>query len=420
MSPNETELRAGLRHEAQRVDTIGDFASAAMALEHRRGRRRGVAIAATAFVAAAAVAVPMGLSHGRGRAPAPPVPGSTSQREPTGSATGSPTGDGSQHPQPSATSTSPAAAGPGVFALDDTIRVGDEVIHLERGTQVENLAVLSNGGFVLQSHLVVDGSSSEMELLSPAGRVVKRLGVSGSFAVSPDGTRVIAQDGRTMRLTVLAPDGSVLASRATDRYPAAVVGDFVYLQGDSAAKSLEWNYVTGRTRTLPGHVAAVSADRTRAALQWTEAAADPMGDFCWSVIDLTDPGFRSVIERCGSKGNPNLFQPTAFSGDGSYLVGSNYVDGGYWFSAAVVRVSDGAMVLGGSQADGTLVAGWTWRLDDDDTLLVSRNPSAPKTEANSLQRCTLDLSCTVLGAPLPLTGMPVGSAHYVVPRDVPR
>lgn len=418
MSPNETDLRAGLRDAAQRVDAVGDFAAAAIGLERRRVRRRGMTVAAAAFVAVAAVAVPLGLSHGRGATPVQPLPASTGQHQPTGSTNGD-----SQSPEPTSTNGAPTAASPaspGVYAFDDTIRVGDKVIHLEKGTRVENLAVLSNGGFVLQSHLTVGASASEIELLSPSGRLVKRLGVSGLYAVSPDGRRVVVQDGQSSTVNVFAPDGSIVAGRTGGRMVAAIVGDYVYLQGDSATTSLEWNYLTGRTRTLPGHVVAVSADRTRAALQWMAPSADAMEDFCWAVIDLTTPDFRSIIERCGSTGNPNLFQPTAFSSDGSYLVGSNYVDGGYWFSAAVVRVSDGAMVLGGSLERGGLIAGWTWRLDDDDTLLISRNPSAPKSEQNSLQRCTLDLTCTELGPPLPLTGLPVGSAHYVVPKDIPR
>ncbi len=396
MSPNETDLRARLHDEAERVDAVGDFASAAIALERRRGHRRAAAIVATAFVAVAAVAVPLGVAHQRGSAPPPSVPASS--------------------PNPSPTATRPL-----VYALDDTIRVGDKVIRLPKWTGVENLAVLSNGGFLLQSHLTVGASTSEMTLLSPGGKVVRQLGSSGFYAVSPDGTRVVAQDGQTMKVVVVSPDGTVLASRPNGGEAVAIVGDHVYLRSSQGTTSVEWNYVTGQTRTLRGSVAAVSADGTRAALQWIADSADGVGSFCWAVADLTDPRFRTLIEQCGSKGNPNQFEPLAFSGDGSYLVGMNNLDTGNengWLSAAVVRVSDGAMVLGGKGA--RMVAGWTWRLDDDRTLLISRDPSPPKTTQNTLQRCTLELSCSELGPRLPLLDPSTGAPRYVVPRTVPR
>jgi hypothetical protein len=422
MSPNETDLRAGLRREADRVDAVGDFATAAIALERRRGRRRQVTAVAAGVVAALAVAVPIAISAGRGTSPVRPVPASATSSEPTPTSGPTPTSE----PAPTSAPTSepgppptvPSVDASTIFALDDTIRVGDKVFHLEKGTQVENLSVLANGGFVLQSHLTSGASQSELELLSPQGHLVKPLGVSGSYAVSADGTRVAAQDGQSMKVTVVAPDGSGLGTRTDDRTPVAVVGDYVYLGGDSTTKSVEWNYVTGQTRTLPGHVVAVAADRSRAALQWMEASADPMGDFCWAVIDLTRADFRTLIERCGKKGNPELFQPTAFSSDAAYLVGSNYVDGGFWFSAAVVRVSDGAMVLGG--AGDRVVAGWTWRFDDDG-LVISRNTSAPKSEENTLQRCSLDLNCTQVAPPL-MVAVRGGTVdpRYVVPRSIPQ
>lgn len=414
MSPNETDLRAGLRHEAERVDAVGDFATAAIALERRRGRRRGAAIAATAFVAAAALAVPLGLSSLRGTAPVTPAPARTSQQEPT-----TPTGLASQSPTPSATGgTGPTAAASGVFALDDTIHVGDTVIHLTKGTAVENLAVLSNGGFLVQSYKTVGPRESQMDLLSPQGRVIKHLGVSGSYAVSPDGARVVARDGRGRTTTVYSVDGTVLGQRTDNRRPAAVVGDYAYLNSNGETTSLEWNYVTGATRELPAGVVAVSADRTRAALQWIAASADPMGDFCWAVIDLTRPDFHTLIERCGPKGNPEWFEPMTFSSDGAYLLGTNYLDGGDWFSLGIVRATDGAMVLGGSGSH--LVAGWTWRLDGD-ALVISRNPTAPKAEQNSLQRCSLDLKCVQLAPPRPVGGgAEVPAPRYVVPRSIPR
>ena len=415
MSPNETELRESLRLEADRIDAVGDFAAAAITLERRRGRRRQATIVgAVAAVVAAAVAVPVLVHDGRGVTRVP-VPASSSG-QPSGSSASSGAG------LPTSTTSGPTALPPLVgadaYVLDDVIHVGGREIQLGKNTQVENLAVLSNGGFFLQSHLTVGASSSEMELLSPDGQTVKKLGPSGFYAVSPGGTRVLVQDGSSKTITVLDPDGTVLGKRSDGRRPVAVVDDYAYLQGDGSTTSLEWNFATDKTRELPAHVAAVSADRTRAALQGV-APSDTFDDFCWAVVDLSAPDVPTRIERCGPKQNPDLFQPTSFSHDGTYLVGSNYVDGGFWFSAAVVRVSDGAMVLGGSGEK--VVAGWTWRLDPDDTFVISRNTTAPKAEQNALQRCTLDLSCTELAPALPMQpvsalGGAVAPPRYVVPQ----
>ncbi|HET8595122.1 MAG TPA: hypothetical protein VFM07_07740, partial [Intrasporangium sp.] len=81
-------------------------------------------------------------------------------------------------------------------------------------------------------------------------------------------------------------------------------------------------------------------------------------------------------------------------------------------------VKDGTMVLGGS--GDRVVAGWTWRLDGD-ALVISRNTSAPKSEENALQRCTLDLRCTELAPPLTIAARGGTVApRYVVPRSVPQ
>lgn len=414
MSPSETELRESLRVEADRIDAVGDFAAAAITLERRRGRRRQATIVgAVVAVVAAAVVVPVLVHGGRGVTRVP-VPASSSG-QPSGSSASSGAG------LPTSTASEPTALPPLVradaYVLDDVIHVGGREIQLGKNTQVENLAVLSNGGFVLQSHLNVGASSSDMQLLSPDGQTVKKLGPSGFYAVSPDGTRVLAQDGSSNTITVLDPDGTVLGKRPNGGYPVAVVGDHAYLQGDGSTSSLDWNYVTDETRKLPAHVAAISADRARAALQWVRPS-NTNEDFCWSVVDLTSLAPTTLIERCGVAQNPELFQPTAFPSDGTYLVGTNYVDGGDWYSAAVVRVSDGAMVLGGS--GDRLVAGWAWRLDGD-AVVISRNPTAPKPEQNTLQRCTLDLKCTELAPPLPVSvrGGTV-DPRYVVPRSIPQ
>ncbi|NUS40352.1 MAG: hypothetical protein HOP97_01785 [Terrabacter sp.] len=410
----EHELQTLLRQEADRVEVPGDFAPVAIAGRRRQQRTRAV-IGATVAVAAIAVAVPA-LWSGRGAAPVPAVPSTTtSVPSPTGTV-----------PTPKPTSPPPTGGAPvgvvatrsNTYAVDDTIRVGDTVVRLEKGTVVESFAVLSNGGFVLMSRLSTPDAQTELEILSPTGKTVRAVRDGGSYVVSPDGTRVLVKSGTSNAVAVYAPDGSVVAQRQDRREPGAVVGDVAYLNGDEGQGSLEWNLATGATRRLPAHIVAVSADRTRAALSWT-VASDTFEDFCWSVVDLTQPGFPKKIERCGQKGNPSMFQPTAFSSRGTYLVGSHYVDGGFWFSAGVVRVSDGAVVVGGGDAS-RLVSGWSWHLEaDESTFVISRNTSTPVSPAtqNTLQRCSLSMQCEQTQPPLAVKD-PNGftEPRYVVPR----
>ncbi|GAA5025591.1 hypothetical protein GCM10023258_18620 [Terrabacter aeriphilus] len=402
----EHELQSLLRAHADRVDVPGDFAPGAIA-RRRRDRRTRATLGAVAAAAVIAVAVPTVWSADRGTPP--PVPAVSASST---AVLPSPTGDPTTPQTERATATRDTA-----YALDDTIRYGDQVIQLEKGTVVESFAVLAGGGFVLQSHRSTGASQSEMEILSPTGRTVAALGTSGMYAVSGDGLRVVAKSGTSDTVVVHDANGVELARRTDPREVAAVVGDLVYLGGDSQQGSLEWNLSTGGTRALPAHVVAVSENGRRAALRWS-VAGDAMDEACWAVVDLTQPSFPRTVERCGAGKNPSMFMPTAFSSRSTYLVGSMAVDGGYWFSAGVVRVEDGSTVLGGT--GDAAVSGWTWHLaDDESSLVISRNTSQPLSPAtaNTLQSCSLTLDCTELGAQQPPRDRDgTTEPRYVVPR----
>jgi hypothetical protein len=420
---NEMELQALLRQRAAGVEVSGDFAPVAVA-RRRRDQRARVLVAAAA-VAAVAVGVPVLWSTTRGSTPpVPALPTATaSLPSPTGSVpTTAPTTTATS-PTDLPSTTAPTAPPSSLatradaYALDDTIRFGTTVLHLEKGTVVESLAVLANGGFVLQSHLSTGASQSEMELLSPAGRTVRALGASGMYAVSPDGTRVLAKDGTGNTLVVYAPDGTVVGQRRDTREVGAIVAGTAYLNGGPSEGSLAWDFTTGATRGLPAHLVAVSPDGTRAALGWM-VTTDAQDEACWAVVDLRRPTAPTIIQKCGPGENPTLFMPTAFSSRGTYLVGSDYVDGGFWFSAGVVRVSDGTVVLGGT--GDAVVSGWTWHLDDDEsTFVISRNTSKPVSPAtrNALQHCSLALACTDVQPEVTLQGRGgFTEPRYVVPR----
>ncbi len=419
--PQENELQTLLRQQAGRVDVPGDFAPAAL-VRRRRDQRAKAAIAAVAAAAVVAVAVPtLWSAQGPGPSPAPALPTSTtaipspSISVPTTLPT---TTAGAERPPATTAPPAGAIATRGTaYALDDTIRFGTTVVRLEEGTVVESFAVLANGGFVLQSHLSTGSSNSELEILSPAGRTLRALGQSGTFAVSPDGTRVLVKSGSANTVVVYAADGTVLGQRQDAREVGAVVGDVAYLTGDASDGSLEWDVATGLTRKLPAHVVAVSPDRTRAALQWF-MATDAMDEVCWAVVDLTKPSFPRTIERCGAGDNSTSFMPTAFSAKGTYLVGSHYVDGGFWFSAGIVRVTDGQVIIGGTGDE--VVSGWTWHLDaDESTFRISRNTSAPLSPAtsNTLQSCSLSMECSDAQPRVDLSDRRgLTEPRYVVPR----
>jgi hypothetical protein len=421
LDQDERELRAMLHRQADGVDVRGDFAPAAVSRRRRDVRARAV-IGAVAAAAAVAVAVPtLWSTQGPSPSPVPALPTSTAPTTPTPT-----TSTTSTMPAPTRSTTASPTPAPRAgaiatrdtaYALDDTIRFGETVLRLEKGTVVESFAVLANGGFVLQSHLSTGASNSEIEILSPAGRTVRAAGQSGAYAVSPDGTRVLVKDGSANTVVVYAADGTVVGQRQDAREVGAIVGDVAYLTGDTSEGSLEWDVATGQTRRLPAHLVAVSPDRTRAALQWF-VATDAMDDVCWAVVDLTKPAFPRTVERCGAGENPTLFMPTAFSAKGTYLVGSHYVDGGFWFSAGVVRVTDGQVILGGT--GGRVVSGWTWHLDaGESTFRISRNTSEPLSPATSnvLQACSLSMECTEVQPRVDLSERGgLTEARYVVPR----
>jgi hypothetical protein len=425
MTPNELDLRQTLQEDASRIDATGDFATAAIGLERRRTRRRTTLTAAAAAVVAVVVPVlfwsPSGPTGGLAPATNPsatitPTPSATPSATPTPSVTT--TADPVPTTPAAPTTEVPVTATPqNTYALDDTIIVDGRVIRLERGTVVGRFSVLSNGGFVLESQL--GENPTEIEILSPAGTTIKAVsGEGGSYVTSPDGSIVVSETKFEGPVVVLSVDGTELGRRSGAGSPVAVVGEHVYLGGETAEQTTEWNYVTGESRELPRYVSAVSEDRTRAALSWpvpNQVFGDPR---CWAVVDLTKAGFPKLIERCGQDENPEIFMPRTFSADGTYLVGSKYIDGGHWFIPAVYRVSDGKDMLRGTAQQP--ISGWSWRLDDDEnSILISRN-TAPDVYAgppeNTLQRCTLDMACTTLQEELPLTDSVGIQPRYVVPK----
>jgi hypothetical protein len=197
------------------------------------------------------------------------------------------------------------------------------------------------------------------------------------------------------RATVYDAAGAVVAVRNDPGTAGAIVGDHAYLRPaptDQAVRSTEWNTATGTTREIPNVVWAVSRDGRLAAVRWHPPGADGYKG-CWAIIDLA-AGFGKKFEHCDS-----LFEPRAFSATGTYVIGDNYLDGGFVDNLAVTRADNGSFVIGGGeQAEWFL--GWSIRMSEDErTVLVARNTSPanadPPLEA-TLLRCSLDLKCTTI------------------------
>ncbi|WP_083282856.1 sigma factor [Humibacillus sp. DSM 29435] len=130
---------------------------------------------------------------------------------------------------------------------------------------------------------------------------------------------------------------------------------------------------------------------------------------CWAVVDLTSSRFTRSVEKCG-----NTFLPSAFSANGTYLVGENASSGGFFSRFMIVRADTGKAVFGGGPDSADDGAGWSVRLGADErTVWLSANTSTPRfpAEANSVQQCTIGAGCRGV---TPALKTPRSQPHYVV------
>lgn len=375
--------------EAGCVAARDAFPASPVAVGHRRVRRHGIARAGVAGLIA--LAAPLLLScGGPGGGPA-----TTSTTSTPGTSTSA---------SPSTTTSTTTTSSPALqdaYSVGDTLRIGGRTIQLEHGTLVLDFAVLDGGGAMVQSTMGKASTPIDYEILDPGGHTIRHIdaptrntpGHVARWAVSPDGRRVLFTTGQ--KATVYEASGAVVATRSDPGDAAAIVGDHAYLRpavGDEALRSTEWNIATGKTRVIPNRVWAVSRDGRLAAARWVPAGADGYQG-CWAILDL-GAGFAKKLERCGG-----YFEPRAFSATGTYVIGDNYLDGGFVENLAVARADNGSFVIGG-EGRANWYLGWSMRMSEDErTVLVARDTSPanadPPLDA-TLIRCSLALSCTTI------------------------
>lgn len=288
------------------------------------------------------------------------------------------------------------------YGLDNVLHLGSDTIALPQGATIEKFSRLQ-GGAVVVSWVQGSGTTTVTQVLDAKGRKLADLGDIRGWAVSRDRARIASWDGRTVR--VLDSAAKVLASRGVGSRPIDIIGDDVYLVGDSGSQ--EWNFVTGRSKTMPQGPVAVSPSRDRAAIVYP-TTPDSL-DSCWAVVDLSSSRFKKLVAKCS-----NVYAPSAFSAGGTYLIGKNMTDGGLYSSFAIVRVATGKAVFGGDPNSADDKAGWSVRLGGDErTIWFSANtsPLGVSAKSNSLKQCTIGAGCSEIA---PSMKTPRSQPRYVV------
>jgi hypothetical protein len=377
-----------------------------------RGSAGGFRVLGVCVASLLVVATPVGCGT------ATPV-ATTSPPAQSTSATPVPSGS----PSPTPTEAAPPAT---PYALDDTIHVGSRTVTVPEG-RVTALAVLAEDRLLVRTAPEGERSPQRWLILAADGAVVADLGQVPIATASTDGTMIVVKDDLTTGpVRVLDTDGRQVAKRDVgSARPSRAVGGRVVLVTYSHDYSKDdqselWDVATGAVTPLPDGSRRLSADG-RFVMGVTGRPLAPVehkGRLCWFLVDLARSTSATSIERCDDA-NPEIFSPYELSPDGRWLLGESFSDGGFFYGLAVVDARDGHVVVGTWTTAGAAVNGWTWAFDAaGETFLFSRNPSDPPYPAlrNDLVRCTVDMECTEVGAPL--STIPVDGGALTLPRYV--
>ncbi|WP_323095497.1 hypothetical protein [Intrasporangium sp. YIM S08009] len=442
MSHFDPELKDVLERRSEGVHVVADLAERAIRRDAQLRRRRAAAVGvAAAFVLA--VGVPVGWAA-LGPTPDRTVPVAPSTTRPTDLPTPSvpvmpPT---STSPTPTSTPTltadgSPApanlrpATGDPTAATDIPYLAGG-VIHdgtkehpLGSSVSRDYLATLPGGRWLVQR-----AKTGDYQVLQPLDLPTMQLG-SGKATVAADGQLIVIERLGTLRvydgsgtwvrtLPASACDCAVSGSGGSSPgfEAVGVIDGVVYANRGFRGDAVAWDILDNDVRPVKHRLALVDA-ATGTAL----VAPDPNKPStrtCHDLVDLASD--RTRWRLCG----PLLFR--SFSADGQYLLATGEIDGlddsqlnpdrSFTYGGlVVVRTSDASVVLEGRGDVATGVGSpVSYRMGADGTITVQVGSTGG---TRSLQRCTLDGSCEVVGRARPRdqVDIPEGDDPYVISAD---
>jgi hypothetical protein len=401
MSPNELDLKSTLHEDAQRIDAIGDFATAAIGLERRRARRR-TTVGAVAAAATLAIAAPQVWSNlGNDVRPVPAT--STNVVDPTPSPTGSatpqpsvtqptpaettkpgpaPTADSNAKPKTTATIGTGAATGtPRVaYALDGVFHDGNRRVTLPTVTGLRSVARLAGDGVLIESS--TDDGRATARFLDASGKEVAKA-TSQGFTVNEDGSRVAITD-TTGTIRIYDAQGNVSATLRTGDQNARATGlwgTVLYYatveasSGKSATRA--WDTTGTSTRAVVDGSFADLHEGRGLAILWPNQDYDP-GKTCYAVFDLKAEAVN--YWSCGE------FAPTQFTADGEMVFGPNVADGAGASNWKVASAADGSILMAVEAPDSVWAPDWRGVASADAVVMV------PLSEGDSRQSIA---SCVV-------------------------
>lgn len=430
MSPNENDLRATLREDAERIDAGGNFATAAISCERRRVGRRVIAGAA----AAALVAVATPLLWSSGQPDVSPVPANPTSSAPLPSAITSalPTAPDTTTPSPTRSTAAPSTrptstptydsnvgTSPAVsvgfdasrgaprtaYAVGGVLHDGDRIVPLPVSTGVQYVARLVGGSVLV--HAPTEGRAEPLIIVNGSGGVVARFADVQDVAVSDSGSRIATADASgTLRLREVT--GKSIASFATadpNVTISGIVGDSVYYlrSGSKGWATRVWHSTTGKDAALvSGRIRAIH-EATSLAIVWPNQDFDPQHT-CYSILDLKRGTTRYV--SCGE------FAPTQFTDDGSMVVGANVADGPGASRWKVASAANGKILLRVVAAKGTWAP--SPRGGGTDGLVVTLLEGEP-VKRQVIASCTVSSrSCTVDTDPVPVSATDADALRWPI------
>lgn len=371
----------------------------------------------TVATAAAAISVAVTLTACTGSQPQT----GTSPKASTSSPVAAPSTSVPVQPTPAPDKQAPAQAGPekvpataqADYAYGNVVHVDGRTVVLAKGTEVQafsrlagdRLLVMTTGQRVSTSQIAIHDRTGRVQTVLKKGSVDVRT----TFAADPDGSHFILTTGSyTSRYTA---NGLVATEpvRTPDGVARALTDDLAFVQtGDTTTV---WHLEQGTTSTLDDVVTAVSADGDHAAYRRYT------GDYttCWGLLDLTRESRPRTVEHCPTAGTQGAhFVPTQVSNDGRTVLGTDPMDGGFYYGYGAYDARTGRSVLPRALVTrGELMHGWGLSLVGD-AYVASRNIGKGDDRVTVLETYSAERGLDRVGAPRMVTEFGQSSRTYTI------